>query len=931
VADRRSHLARRESNLPGALAPPSGQARAVEFNVGGARRLSARYRSLYPGLRTTRRLSWRLEAASSLDTRAPISQRLFARIRPGAQAPTPLWFWESDEDAFAAQAPAILRHFIHPLLAEPSPFCLGFPFAPGLLEPRALQIAERAQLDLEDIGALLLAACRRSTACLSPAGAGERAAPAPTMAPAPRHVPAAGDGFDADQRAAVVHRGGAARVLAPAGSGKTKTLVGRVAELVRRGVRPSQILLLAFNTKAAGQLEERLAQHGIATTRRIDLDSPEEAAHCATFNAFAARYQREVMASRITIDDGGSRTRAAVRASLVACGLTTSDERANDDLIGAVLSALPRVRAALQPPESISIPLPPTDQRPEGGSLPFTGLHTAYARLQGARGFQSFNDQIYFAVADLLASPERRRRLQARYAHILVDEFQDLNGAQLALVDILSRPHRNVYVVGDDDQLIYGWRFADPTGILEFHERMPPGSLTTTYRLSTNYRCSRAVVGAAARLIANNQRREGKLVQPASRAPEGALHFVAAPEWQSRAASMCAFLQAEHGRLNCPWSELAVLSRYRSQQLAVALALDAEGIPRAAEPTAQLLASPTAQLVRAVLELARDARAVRPGDLTRVVHACRRSSTAGRRAAATPCSWAEVKLAAAAEPSGDPRGRPLSALVTLVSALIAQYGVALTTAPPCFHADHPCKVRPAPPAEQPPRSAAAAGAAGEQHDTSAQTGTAAHLLAAIVRGLALDAREPFSGSQAAHGEHDQPVESLMALAQAFPHPAEFVAAWDRLAADGPKNRDGADDDVVVIGTIHAAKGREYRSVVIPDYDCDVTHWSAAEIEEERRVVYVGVTRAAESLLFTIDSTRPYVHPFLRELVPPPAPGERTRLLTELNCLEDAGDNDVGPAKERLVARLCKIEALFPETLLESEAPARAPGGDEPTS
>ena len=927
MADRSSHPARRECILPGALAPPSVAPRAVEFNVGGARRLSAHYRSLYPGQRTTRRRSWRLEAASNDDTRAPISERLFERIRPGAQAPTPLWFWESDENDFAAQAPAILRHFIHPLLAEPSPFCLGFPFAPGLLEPRALQIAERARLDLEDIGALLFAACGQTAGQSSaPGAAGERAAPAPAMAPAP-HGAAGDDGFDAGQRAAVAHRGGAARVLAPAGSGKTKTLVGRVVELVRRGVLPSHILLLAFNTKAAEQLEQRLAQHGIATTRRIGLDSPDQAAHCATFNAFAARYQREVMASRVTIDDGGPRTRAAIHAALAASGLTTTDERANNDLIGVVLTLLPRVRAALQTPESISIPLPPTDQRPEGDSRPFTGIHTAYSRLQRARGFQSFNDQIYFAVADLLAHPERRRRLQANYTHILVDEFQDLNGAQLALVDILSRPHRNVYVVGDDDQLIYGWRFADPAGILEFHNRMPPGPLTTTYRLTTNYRCSRSVVAAATRLIANNRRREDKLVRARSGAAEGALHFVAAPEWHTRAASLCAFLRAEHGRLNCSWSELAVLSRYRSQQLAVALALDAEGIPRAAEPTAKLLANPTARLVRAVLGLAHNPRAVKTGDLERVVHACRRSSTSRNRAAATPCSWAEVKLAAEAEPPGDPGRRPLSALVSLVAALKAEYGAALATPPSHWHADHPRTVARVPCAEQPAPSAAAAGAAGAQRDASAHNHTAEQLLAAIVRGLSLDAREPLADLQAG-GEREQPVESLAALARAFPHPAEFVAAWDRLAADAP-TRDGADDDVVVIGTIHAAKGREYRSVAIPDYDCDVTHWSAAEIEEERRVVYVGVTRAADSLLFTIDSSRPYVHPFLRELVPPPAAGERAVLLAELECVGNAGE--VAPTRERLAARLREIEALFPETLLDPEAPTETPSSDGPTS
>ncbi len=118
--------------------------------------------------------------------------------------------------------------------------------------------------------------------------------------------------LDAAQRAAVEHGRGPARVLAPAGSGKTKTLISRVAELVARGVDPGGILLLAFNRKAAEQLEERLAAQGIATTRRIrgERGLRPAAVHCATFNAFGYRYQREIVAARFTVD---TRRRRAAR------------------------------------------------------------------------------------------------------------------------------------------------------------------------------------------------------------------------------------------------------------------------------------------------------------------------------------------------------------------------------------------------------------------------------------------------------------------------------------------------------------------------------------------------------------------------------------------------------------------------------------------
>ena len=155
-------------------------------------------------------------------------------------------------------------------------------------------------------------------------------------------------------------------------------------------------------------------------------------------------------------------------------------------------------------------------------------------------------------------------------------------------------------------------------------------------------------------------------------------------------------------------------------------------------------------------------------------------------------------------------------------------------------------------------------------------------------------------------------DSLLLLAETYPDPATYLRTWDRLRADEEAHADVADDtlareeaeeDRVVIGTIHAAKGREYHSVVIPDYDCDVSRWSAAEIEEERRVVYVGVTRARDSALFTVDTSTGFVHPFLRELVEAPDPGEHESSAP--GSAEEARE-----LRERIAARLAEIEALF---------------------
>jgi superfamily I DNA/RNA helicase len=157
-----------------------------------------------------------------------------------------------------------------------------------------------------------------------------------------------------------------------------------------------------------------------------------------------------------------------------------------------------------------------------------------------------------------------------------------------------------------------------------------------------------------------------------------------------------------------------------------------------------------------------------------------------------------------------------------------------------------------------------------------------------------------------------------------------LAAWDRLeaeerahdgAADDPTAREDACDDRVVIGTIHAAKGREYHSIVVPDYDCDVSRWEPAEVEEERRVVYVGVTRARDEALFTVDTSRPYVHPFLRELVETPDAGEHEALSAWLS--QESDDT----LRVRITARLNEIEVLYPE-YVPLPGCARDAGGPE---
>ncbi len=950
----RSHT----SGTTGFGAAAGAQPKLVLFNVTGRRELAQRAAAAAPGVHLVPRKSWTDDPG---EPRRP----LLGRREPAVG----MWLWSGAEDEFIAQARAVLLRFVHPLVARDLPYCLGFPFGPGLLAPRGLGFADVALLDLEDIGRLLgVSPPDSSPAALPPPGpppavalapGSPPAGPSPATASPPGCTPAppSPDGvrLDAAQRAAVDHARGPARVLAPAGSGKTKTLVSRVAELVERGVDPAGILLLAFNRKAAEQLEERLAAMGIATTRRLGSPAPGDGqrpgpgargsraaarrasgrrssgrrmagcrqagcasdapagarpvpdrppgVHCATFNAFGYRYQREVLHARFTLDLDGSALRALMKRAMAAAGVSLAELRParGSDPVGAFLGGLTRVRAALEPPESVEILVESIGDTPLI-QVPFASAHEQFTRLQATAGCQSFDDQIYLAVADMLADPAHRAFIEGRFDHVLVDEFQDLNGAQLALVDVLSRPSRDLFVVGDDDQLIYGWRHADPRGILEFHERMPPRPWSTTYTLCTNYRCSRAVVESGARLVANNVVREAKDIRPRAGAHEGSVRFAGAPSWPERATAMCDFLRGEKSRLACEWRDLAVLCRYRSQQIVVALALDAAAVPRSPLLGYRLFTHPAAALLRAYIDLVLAPDAIPSAAVALLLNRPNRylSNVCVEAAGTTSQPWAHLQTSAAGEPAAGPR--PLSTLVAQVERLGAELRGAA-----------PDGLRGAAP--------------GDRADGAPLT--AEHLVWAVVDEFGLEdhweaesdpAAAPSGGERHA-AEPLQVLDTIVLLAETYPDPRAHLAAWDRLLADEEAHegmtddtlaREEAEEDRVVIGTIHAAKGREYHAVVVPDYDCDVSRWEKAEIEEERRVVYVGVTRARDTALFTVDTSQPYVHPFLRELVEPPEPDEHAALSARIEDDGAAADAD----HRRTAERLAEIEVLFPELVTE---------------
>ena len=530
-----------------------------------------------------------------------------------------------------------------------------------------------------------------------------------------------------------------------------------------------------------------------------------------------------MLRARFSLDHDGRSLRALMARAMETAGVSLRDlkPRRGSDPVGAFMNGLTRVRAALEPPAAVEVQIESVGETP-------LAQPAVRARARAVHPRAGRDRTAVVRRPDLLrrrrhaGGPGHRAFIQSRFDHVLVDEFQDLNGAQLALVDVLSRPHRRLFVVGDDDQLIYGWRQADPRGILEFHRRMPPKPWSATYTLCTNYRCSRAVVETGARLVANNVVREAKEIRPRAGAQDGAVRFFGAPSWPERAAAVCAFLRAEKERLGCGWRDLAVLCRYRSQQLLVALALDAGDVPRTPALGCTLFTHPAAVLLRAYLDLVRAPDELPGPALAGLLNRPNRyvSAAAAEAVAAATRPWAHLQSVAAQEPAAGPR--PLSALVELVAALRPRIGAALDGACTGARPDDPARGaqltrRRAGCVRSPPRTASGRSSRPSPSTTSGpRRPTRPRPATARAPTAPARSRSSTRSCSSPRPTRTRPPTCAPGTACAPTRQAHLDVADDTLS------REESEDDLVVIGTIHAAKGREYDSIVIPDYDCDVS-------------------------------------------------------------------------------------------------------------
>jgi DNA helicase-2/ATP-dependent DNA helicase PcrA len=615
-----------------------------------------------------------------------------------------------------------------------------------------------------------------------------------------------------DQRAAVLHPGAAARIIAPAGSGKTRVLTERARHLLRRWHLPGRaITLVAYNKRAADEMRERTP------------DLPD--LQVRTLNALGLSLLTR-SAPLTTVDE------SEVRRILDT--LVDLPRRANTDPAVAWIEALSAVRLGLQAPAEV--------EGEFGGDVDgLPEVFDRYRRLLAERRLVDFDEQVYRAIEVLLTDPAARRSARSACRALLVDEFQDLTPAHLLLIRLLAGPEGAVFGVGDDDQTIYGYSGASPEWLIDFRRFFPGAG---EHPLQVNYRCPVTVVEAARTLLTHNHRRVPKRILPAPGRARGEneLEVLTSDDALAATVDRVAGLVSS----GAAPGDIAVLTRVNASLAPVQVALVHRRVPvrpavdvsylsrggvQAALAWLRLAVSPPERLDGADLALAarRPSRALSP----RVVEWMSEQSGVGR-------------------------------LERLARRLNARDGDKITG----FVSDLVAVRR------------------------RASTGTTATVLRAVRDDIGLDrAMELLEGSRRRLDRSAQTddLDALVALAALHTEPGGFED-WLRQSLGHPGAVDG-----VVLSTVHRVKGREWPHVVLHEVSAGLLpHRLALDIEEERRVFHVGLTRGSVS-----------VHVVGGD---PPSP-----FLAELNEEWTAARRPLRPASSRLAP-----------SLAPSIAPARRP-------
>lgn len=341
------------------------------------------------------------------------------------------------------------------------------------------------------------------------------------------------------QRTAVTTTEGPLLILAGAGTGKTRVITTRVAYLIGRGVDPSHILAVTFTNKAAAEMRDRLA-------KLVDRE-PAKKVTMSTFHALCLRILRSGIdrlgyKNNFSIYDEGDQLGLIKK---IITRTAAKDEKLDPNVAKNAISKAKNNSWA-----------PPKDDETLLGAV-----FLRYRDELKTANAVDFDDLLLLTVQLLDQHADVRQRWRERFRYLMIDEFQDTNRLQLELVRLLADEKLNVAVVGDDDQSIYGWRGAEVSNILEFEHHFPN---PTVVKLEENYRSTNAILGTANSLIKHNPRRRPKRLWSATGEGEK-VRLVEAPNDREEAQFVAEEIQRRHADRGEAWEEFAVLFRMNAQ------------------------------------------------------------------------------------------------------------------------------------------------------------------------------------------------------------------------------------------------------------------------------------------------------------------------------------------------------------------------------
>lgn len=639
-------------------------------------------------------------------------------------------------------------------------------------------------------------------------------------------------GLTPSQRSVVDHRGGPLLVNAGPGSGKTTVVTHRIASLIAEGVAPWRILGLTFTNKAAQEMRgrvEALLEHAGLTVDGVLL---------CTFHSFGARLMRTLpdefgVPARFVILDAADQ-KAAIKQAIRAANL--DPKSFTPASIGSAISAAKNQLKDAEAYESEAV-----DFLTRAVAKTY---HEYESRLKTQEAVD-FDDLLMRPALALRDQPELRARLTQRWTHLLIDEYQDTNFAQFLVADLLVSEARNVTVVGDPDQSIYGWRGANIGNILEFETRYPDAKVIP---LGENFRSTKTIVSAADALIRHNEQRKPKDLVAANDVGNR-VRIRRSEDERGEAQDVVDHLK-EVERSGTPWSEMAVLYRMNALSRVFEEVLRRDGVPyivakgtsfferkevRDAVGYLRLLANPRDEVaLERVVNM--PPRGIGATSWSRVVGEARASSEPVWEVMQSPSRIEGVSTRAA---------KAIEAFVEMVQ-----------------------------------NWRSALGQTGRFDDLSREL---SDVVQRVIDESGLAAHYARGGTEEDHDRVEN-LDELVSAAADFPG---VISEFPGLIEDGVEESQEdvqsleghlfgwlesislvADSDqvdptrgVLTLMSLHASKGLEFEEVVVAG--CEeglLPHMRSREdadaIEEERRLLFVGMTRAKKNLTLTSAKSRP---------------------------------------------------------------------------